>query len=231
MMDNKINIAIDGYSSCGKSTIAKVIAHRFGMRYIDTGAMYRSITLYCIQNDIITNSEVNREKLLLHLEKISVSFNFNTESEKSETILNGVNVDSEIRKYYVSEKVSTISQIKQVREKLIILQQEIGKEKGVVMDGRDIGTRVLHDAEIKFFITADAEIRAKRRYNEMNKSKVSFQDILKNLLERDEKDSNREINPLRVADDAIVIDNSNLTHKEQNNFIFEIIKKKIESND
>tara|TARA_B100000959_G_scaffold213925_1_gene225148 strand:- start:657 stop:1352 length:696 start_codon:yes stop_codon:yes gene_type:complete len=231
MMDNKINIAIDGYSSCGKSTIAKVIAHRFGMRYIDTGAMYRSITLYCIQNDIITNSEVNREKLLLHLEKISVSFNFNTESEKSETILNGVNVDSEIRKYYVSEKVSTISQIKQVREKLIILQQEIGKEKGVVMDGRDIGTRVLHDAEIKFFITADAEIRAKRRYNEMNKSKVSFQDILKNLLERDEKDSNREINPLRVADDAIVIDNSNLSHQEQNDFIFKIIKKKIESND
>jgi len=230
-MENKINIAIDGHSSCGKSTIAKVIAYRFGMRYIDTGAMYRSITLYCIQNDIITNSEVNREKLLLHLEKISVSFNFNTESEKSETILNGVNVDSEIRKYYVSEKVSTISQIKQVREKLIILQQEIGKEKGVVMDGRDIGTRVLHDAEIKFFITADAEIRAKRRYNEMNKSKVSFQDILKNLLERDEKDSNREINPLRVADDAIVIDNSNLSHQEQNDFIFKIIKKKIESND
>ena len=231
MMDNKINIAIDGYSSCGKSTIAKVIAHRFGMRYIDTGAMYRSITLYCIQNDIITNSEVNREKLLLHLEKISVSFNFNTELEESETTLNGVNVDSEIRKHYVSEKVSTISQIKQVREKLIILQQEIGKEKGVVMDGRDIGTRVLHDAEIKFFITADAEIRAKRRYNEMNKSKVSFQDILKNLLERDEKDSNREINPLRVADDAIVIDNSNLSHQEQNDFIFKIIKKKIESND
>ncbi len=231
MMDNKINIAIDGYSSCGKSTIAKVIAHRFGMRYIDTGAMYRSITLYCIQNDIITNSEVNREKLLLHFEKISVSFNFNTESEKSETILNGVNIDSEIRKYYVSEKVSTISQIKQVREKLIILQQEIGKEKGVVMDGRDIGTKVLPDAEIKFFITADAEIRAKRRYNEMDKSKVSFQDILQNLLERDEKDSNREINPLRVADDAIVIDNSNLSHQEQNDFIFKIIKKKIESND
>ena len=230
-MENKINIAIDGHSSCGKSTIAKVISYRFGMRYIDTGAMYRSITLYCIQNDIITNSEVNREKLLLHLEKISVSFNFNTELEESETTLNGVNVDSEIRKHYVSEKVSTISQIKQVREKLIILQQEIGKKKGVVMDGRDIGTRVLHDAEIKFFITADAEIRAKRRYNEMNKSKVSFQDILKNLLERDEKDSNRDINPLRVADDAIVIDNSNLSHQEQNDFIFKIIKKKIESND
>ena len=227
-MDNKINIAIDGHSSCGKSTIAKVIAHRFGMRYVDTGAMYRAITLYCIQNDIIVNSEVNQKKLLLHLGKISVSFNFNIESE---TILNGVDVESEIRKYYISEKVSTISQIKKVREKLIILQQEIGKEKRVVMDGRDIGTKVLHDAEIKFFITADAQIRAKRRYDEMDKSKVSFQDVLQNLLERDEKDSNREINPLRVADDAIVIDNSNLTHKEQNNFIFEIIKKKIESND
>ena len=227
-MDNKINIAIDGYSSCGKSTIAKVIAHRFGMRYIDTGAMYRSITLYCIQNDIIVNSEVNQKKLLLHLGKISVSFNFNIESE---TILNGVDVESEIRKYYISEKVSTISQIKKVREKLIILQQEIGKEKRVVMDGRDIGTKVLHDAEIKFFITADAQIRAKRRYDEMDKSKVSFQDVLQNLLERDEKDSNRNINPLRVADDAIVIDNSNLSHQEQNDFIFKIIKKKIESND
>jgi cytidylate kinase len=227
-MDNKINIAIDGHSSCGKSTIAKVIAHRFGMRYVDTGAMYRAITLYCIQNDIIVNSEVNQKKLLLHLGKISVSFNFNIESE---TILNGVDVESEIRKYYISEKVSTISQIKKVREKLIILQQEIGKEKRVVMDGRDIGTKVLHDAEIKFFITADAQIRAKRRYDEMDKSKVSFQDVLQNLLERDEKDSNRNINPLRVADDAIVIDNSNLSHQEQNDFIFKIIKKKIESND
>ena len=230
-MNNKINIAIDGHSSCGKSTIAKVIANRFGMRYIDTGAMYRAITLYCIQNDIIANSEVNQEKLLLYLDKIIVSFNFNSRSEKSETTLNGVNVEAEIRKYYVSEEVSAISQIKKVREKLIILQQEIGKEKGVIMDGRDIGTKVLPDAEIKFFITADAKIRAKRRYNEMDKSKVSFQDILQNLLERDEKDSNREINPLRVADDAIVIDNSNLSHQEQNDFIFKIIKKKIESND
>ncbi|MBC8265915.1 MAG: (d)CMP kinase [Flavobacteriales bacterium] len=230
-MDIRINIAIDGHSSCGKSTIAKAIAKKFGMRYIDTGAMYRVITLYCIENKIINNGEVDIKELILHLPKINVSFEFNVKSGKSETILNRKNVESEIRKHEVSSFVSIVSQIKEVREKLVVLQREIGKKKGVVMDGRDIGTKVFPNAELKFFITANAEIRAQRRFSEIRKTGVSLQQVFENLLERDETDSNREINPLKVAQDAIVIDNSDLTEKQQNNLIFELIKKKIESND
>ena len=229
-MSVKINIAIDGYSSCGKSTIAKAIAKKFGMRYIDTGAMYRAITLYCLDNNIIQNKEVNQQKLIAHLDKINVSFWFNVETEKSETILNEKNVETVIRKHEVSSFVSIVSQIKEVRDKLVVLQREIGKGKGVVMDGRDIGTKVFPSAELKFFITAKAEIRAQRRFNEMKKTGISFQEVLENLLQRDAKDSSREINPLRVAKDAIVIDNSEKTEKEQNKLIFEIIKKKIANN-
>ena len=228
-MSVKINIAIDGHSSCGKSTIAKAIAKRFGMRYIDTGAMYRAITLFCFENKIIKDGEVDLQKLTLQLPNINVSFEFNTVSEKSETILNGKNVELEIRSHKVSSFVSIVSQIKAIREKLIILQREIGKRKTVVMDGRDIGTKVFPNAELKFFITANVEIRAKRRFDEMDKKKVSFQQVLDNLFERDEKDTHRKINPLKIAKDAIVIDNSDLSEEEQNNLIFEIIKKKIES--
>ena len=228
-MSVKINIAIDGHSSCGKSTIAKAIAKKFGMRYIDTGAMYRAITFFCFENKIIKDGEVDLQKLTLQLPNINVSFEFNTVSEESETILNGKNVELEIRSHKVSSFVSIISQIKAVREKLVVLQREIGKGKAVVMDGRDIGTKVFPNAELKFFITANAEIRAKRRFDEMDKTKVSLQQVLDNLSERDEKDTNREINPLKIAEDAIVIDNSDLLPKEQNNLIFEIIKKKIES--
>ncbi len=228
-MSVKINIAIDGHSSCGKSTIAKAIAKKFGMRYIDTGAMYRAITLFCFENKIIKDGEVDLQKLTLQLPNINVSFEFNTVSEESETILNGKNVELEIRSHKVSSFVSIVSQIKAIREKLVVLQREIGKGKSVVMDGRDIGTKVFSNAELKFFITANAEIRAKRRFDEMDKTKVSLQQVLDNLSERDEKDTNREINPLKIAKDAIVIDNSDLSEEEQNNLIFGIIKKKIES--
>ena len=229
-MAAKINIAIDGHSSCGKSTIAKAIAKTFGMRYIDTGAMYRAITLYCLDNNIIQNKEVNQQKLIAHLDKINVSFWFNVETEKSETILNEKNVETVIRKHEVSSFVSIVSQIKEVRDKLVVFQREIGKGKGVVMDGRDIGTKVFPSAELKFFITAKAEIRAQRRFNEMKKTGISFQEVLENLVQRDAKDSSREINPLRVAKGAIVIDNSEKTENEQNNLIFEIVKKKIANN-
>ena len=228
-MSVKINIAIDGHSSCGKSTIAKAIAKKFGMRYIDTGAMYRAITLFCFENKIIKDGEVDLQKLTLQLPNINVSFEFNTVSEESETILNGKNVELEIRSHKVSSFVSIVSQIKAIREKLVVLQKEIGKGKAVVMDGRDIGTKVFSNAELKFFITANAEIRAKRRFDEMDKTKVSLQQVLDNLSERDEKDTNREINPLKIAKDAIVINNSDLSEEEQNNLIFGIIKKKIES--
>ena len=228
-MSIKINIAIDGHSSCGKSTIAKAIAKKFGMRYIDTGAMYRAITLFCFENKIIKDGEVDLQKLTLQLPNINVSFEFNIVSEESETILNGKNVELEIRSHKVSSFVSIVSQIKAIREKLVVLQREIGKGKAVVMDGRDIGTKVFSNAELKFFITANAEIRAKRRFDEMDKTKVSLQQVLDNLSERDEKDTNREINPLKIAKDAIVINNSDLSEEEQNNLIFGIIKKKIES--
>ncbi len=226
-MAAKINIAIDGHSSCGKSTIAKAIAKKFGMRYIDTGAMYRAITLFCMQNNFIQNGLVNQEELIQSLDKIKVSFRFNPQTENSETILNNTNVESEIRKHKVSSFVSIVSQIKQVREKLVLLQREIGKEKSVVMDGRDIGTKVFPSAELKFFITAKTEIRAQRRFKQMDKTEVSFQQVLDNLKERDDKDSNRKHNPLKVAEDAIVIDNSNMSEIEQNNLIFDIVKKQI----
>ncbi len=229
-MSVKINIAIDGHSSCGKSTIAKAIAKKFEMYYIDTGAMYRAITLYCMNNNIIIDQQVSLQKLKLHLDKIEVSFRFNIETGKSETILNGKNVESEIRKHEVSSFVSIVSQVKQIRDKLVVLQREKGKEKGVVMDGRDIGTKVFPSAELKFFITAKAEIRAQRRFDEMKKTGVSFQEVLDNLKQRDEADSSRELNPLRVAKDAIVIDNSEKTEKEQNILIFDIVKKKIVNN-
>ena len=228
-MKNKINIAIDGHSSCGKSTIAKAIARQFSMRYIDTGAMYRAITLYCLENEIIQDKNVNQQKLIACLDAISVSFRFNAEKQLSETILNGNNVELAIREHRVSSLVSLVSQIKEVRDKLVVLQRKIGENKAVVMDGRDIGTKVFPNAELKFFITAKVEIRAQRRFDESRNKEVSFQQILENLKERDEKDSNRAINPLKIAKDAIVIDNSEKTEQDQNELIFKIVKQKIAS--
>ena len=227
-MSLPFNIAIDGHSSCGKSTIAKSIANKYGMRYIDTGAMYRAVTLYCMRNGIIKNHLVDLDNLLKSLHEISLNFEFNSTTKKSETILNGENVEGLIRGIAVSDNVSIIAQIKEVREKLIALQQEIGKSKNVVMDGRDIGTKVFPDAKVKLFITARAEIRAKRRYDELLKKgdNVSFNEILKNLNDRDAHDINRKINPLVQAKDAILIDNSDLSLKDQNILIENLINNK-----
>jgi CMP/dCMP kinase len=227
-MSLPFNIAIDGHSSCGKSTIAKSIANKYGMRYIDTGAMYRAVTLYCMRNGIIKNHLVDLDNLLKSLHEISLNFEFNSTTKKSETILNGENVEGLIRGIAVSDNVSIIAQIKEVREKLIALQQEIGKSKNVVMDGRDIGTKVFPDAKVKLFITARAEIRAQRRYDELLKKgdNVSFNEILKNLNDRDAHDINRKINPLVQAKDAILIDNSDLSLQDQNILIENLINNK-----
>ena len=227
-MSLSFNIAIDGHSSCGKSTIAKSIANKYGMRYIDTGAMYRAITLYFMRNDIIKDHIVHTDNLLQLLNEISISFMFNSATKKSVTILDGENVEELIRGIEVSDNVSIVSQIKEVREKLIVLQQEIGKSKNVVMDGRDIGTKVFPDAELKLFVTARAEIRARRRYNELiiKGCDVSFDEVLKNLNARDDYDVNRNINPLVKAKDAILIDNSDLSIKDQNLLVESLINEK-----
>ena len=224
-MSKKINIAIDGHSSCGKSTIAKSISQKFQMRYIDSGAMYRAITLFCLQNNLIYEGIVNNEGLKKHLESINLGFEYNSENKVSETFLNGENIENKIRGLQVSENVSFVAKLPFVRKKLVLLQQEIGKEKNVVMDGRDIGTKVFPDAEIKFFVTADVQIRAKRRFEEMNSKDVSFDQILNNLKMRDENDTRRDTNPLKMAEDAILIDNSDKSLEQQNNFVFSKIEK------
>jgi CMP/dCMP kinase len=227
-MSLPFNIAIDGHSSCGKSTIAKSIANKYGMRYIDTGAMYRAITLYCMRHDIINNQLVQSDKLFKSLNDVSIAFEFNTITGESETILNTENVEDLIRGIEVSDNVSIIAQIKQVRDKLIILQQEIGRSKNVVMDGRDIGTKVFPDAKLKLFVTARPEIRAKRRYDELIQkgNDVSFYEILESLNSRDTHDISRAINPLLRAKDAVLIDNSDLSIKDQNILIESLINNK-----
>ena len=229
-MSLHFNIAIDGHSSCGKSTIAKSIASKYGMRYIDTGAMYRAITLYCIRNGIIKSKQVDFQKLTKSLNEITINFEYNSISRSSETFLNNENVEKIIRGLEVSDNVSIIAQIQIVREKLILLQKEIGKQGNVVMDGRDIGSKVFPNAGIKFFVTAKAEVRAKRRYKEMiaNGDNISFNDILNNLNKRDKQDTNREINPLVKSKNAIVLDNSELSLLEQDQFIDKIIESKLE---
>ena len=228
-MSLSFNIAIDGHSSCGKSTIAKSIAKKYGMRYIDTGAMYRAVTLYCMRNNIIRDQVVCLDMLSISLDNISISFIFDLIKQESETILNGENVEAFIRGIEVSNNVSIISQIKIVRDKLISLQRLIGKHKNVVMDGRDIGTKVFPNAKLKFFITARPEIRAQRRCDELIKKgdNVSFDDVLKSLNNRDMYDANRKINPLLQAKDAVLIDNSDLSIEEQNVLIENLINLKI----
>ena len=224
-MRKKINIAIDGHSSCGKSTIAKAISKKYQMRYIDTGSMCRALTLYCINNKIMLNDKVNIDLLLLSLSKIDVHFNYNFDTEECQTYLNGDNVESQIRGIEVSERVSLIAEIKEVREKLIKLQKQIGKGSNIVMDGRDIGTKVFPFAEIKFFVTASAELRAKRRHHQLIKknSDITYPQVLENLKKRDSHDSNRLINPLKMAEDAILVDTSDFTIEQQNQFIFNYI--------
>ena len=224
-MSLPFNIAIDGHSSCGKSTISKAVASKYSMRYVDTGAMYRAVTLFCMENNMISNKEVKLNLLLSEIDNITINFVFNVETKLSETILNGKNVEQIIRGFKVSDNVSVVAQIQQVREKLITLQQEIGRQGNVVMDGRDIGTKVFPDAKLKLFVTADAVIRAQRRYDELNKKgeKVTFEQVLDNLTLRDEHDTKRKINPLIQADDAILINNSNLSIEKQNILIDDLI--------
>ena len=209
----KINIAIDGHSSCGKSTIAKQLAQYFSYNYIDTGAMYRAVCLHYLQNDIMLDGEIDEKRLLRELNQIEVSFKYNIYRNASETFLNGINVEKDIRSLWVSKNVSKISKIKAVREKMVSIQQAIGRNKGVVMDGRDIGTVVFPDAELKFFVTASLEERARRRHLELEG--ISLENVIKNLDDRDFDDSTRAENPLKQAEDAIVIDNTKLSMDEQ----------------
>ena len=224
-MSLPFNIAIDGHSSCGKSTISKALASKYGMRYVDTGAMYRAVTFFCMENNIISNKEIKLNLLLAAIDNITINFVFNAETKLSETILNGKNVEQIIRGFKVSDNVSVVAQIQQVRKKLITLQQEIGRQGNVVMDGRDIGTKVFPDAQLKLFVTADAEIRAQRRYDELKKKgeEVTFEQVLDNLTLRDDHDTKRKINPLIQADDAILIDNSDLSIEKQNDLIDDLI--------
>ena len=226
MKKKLINIAIDGHSSCGKSSIAKCISKEFNMTYIDSGAMYRAITLYCIENEIIFENAIDYTLLLQSLKKIDISFNYNTGLSITETFLNGKNVEHLIRDSRVSDQVSSISKIREVRDKLIDFQQKICSKKNVVMDGRDIGTKVMPDADVKFFITADVSVRAQRRFDELktNNKDLTYAKVLANLNKRDSDDVGRKINPLLKAVDAIVIDNTFLSFVNQNELVFNLIK-------
>jgi CMP/dCMP kinase len=215
--NKKIIIAIDGHSSCGKSTVAKEIARHLNYIFIDTGAMYRAVTLYCLRNNLIVNGKVDIPALRENLSKIKVAFRFNPQTQHNDIWLNGENVEQEIRLLEVSQNVSPVAAVAEVRHLLVALQQEMGKSKGIVMDGRDIGTVVFPDAELKIFMTAQPDVRAKRRFDELTAKgeKVSFDEIKANIIERDRYDETRDESPLRKADDAIVLDNSFMTRSEQ----------------
>ena len=229
-MGFSFNIAIDGHASCGKSTIAKSISAKYGMRYIDTGAMYRAITLYCLRNNIINDKKVDCKKLKESIDEIEIRFIFDPILDSSKTFLNDKNVEGLIRQAEVSDNVSIVAQIQIVRNKLILLQRSIGNEGNVVMDGRDIGSKVFPDAKIKFFVTARPEVRAKRRYDEMirNGCNISFNDVLVSINKRDAQDISRVINPLIKDDDAILLDTSDLTLLQQNKLIDDIIQSKLQ---
>lgn len=229
MNNKRITIAIDGHSSCGKSTMAKALAKRIGYAYIDTGAMYRAVTLYCLEHDMIKGDEVNKPRLRRHMPKIEITFKVNNEG-KSETWLNGKNVEQEIRGMEVSSKVSLIAAIGFVRRAMVAQQQVMGKEKGIVMDGRDIGTVVFPDAELKFFVTASAQVRAERRFKELQAkgdTTTTIEQVLANVEERDRIDSTRKESPLRQAPDALLLDNSNLTIEQQNEWLYNEFLKRV----
>lgn len=221
----RITIAIDGYSSCGKSTIAKAVAAKLGYSYVDTGAMYRAVTLYCLEHGILKDGTFDEASVVKALNDIQLTFKFNPASNSSETFLNGRNIEKEIRSMEVSSSVSPISKIHDVRVKMVALQREMGKDKGVVMDGRDIGTNVFPDAELKIFMTADPYVRAQRRYDELTAKgvKVSLDDIRDNLASRDHEDTHRKENPLVQAPDAIVLDNTDMSREEQLDFVLKLV--------
>lgn len=217
----KIIIAVDGYSSCGKSTVAKEIAKKLDYIFIDSGAMYRAVTLYCIREGLIVGGSVNLPLLKENLAMIHINFQFNSMTAHNDIYLNGENVELEIRQLEVAQNVSQVAAIAEVRQLLVAQQQEMGRSKGIVMDGRDIGTVVFPNAELKIFMTADARIRAQRRYAEMiaKNEVVNFDEILTNITERDRFDETRAESPLRKAEDALVLDNSNMTREEQFDWI------------
>lgn len=221
MSRRRINIAIDGHSSSGKSTVARALAKALNFVYIDTGAMYRAATLFAMRERLIQRDQLDAYGLEKALERMYIQFKFNPASGQSEVHLNGTNVEREIRSMEVARWVSHVAAVPAVRHKLVALQQRMADMGGVVMDGRDIGTVVLPQAELKFFITADAEVRARRRHKELaEKGKdVPWETVLENVLERDRIDSTREVGPLRLAEDAVVVDNSLLTLDEQFDFI------------
>ena len=236
-MEKKIIIAIDGHSSCGKSTMAKQLAKQIGYVYVDTGAMYRAVTLFAMQNGMYPDEGIREEELKTAVSngEIQISFKFNAETGRPDTYLNGVRVEEEIRNMAVSSRVSPIAALPFVRSLLTEQQQAMGEKKGIVMDGRDIGTAVFPNAELKIFVTASAEVRAQRRYDElMNKAKteeekaaLNYEEILKNVEERDYIDSHRETAPLRKAEDAIILDNSEMTIEEQNSWLLEKYQEKM----
>ncbi len=220
----KITIAIDGHSSCGKSTMAKDLARRVGYIYVDTGAMYRSVTLYALRSGLIkADGSIDTVELERQMPSIRISFRLNEETGRPDTYLNGECVEKEIRSIDVSSHVSPIAALPFVRTAMVTQQQQMGKDKGVVMDGRDIGTTVFPDAELKIFVTASARVRAQRRYDELQQKGMpaDFDEILKNVEERDYIDSHREVSPLRKADDAIELDNSYMTIEEQNKWLMQ----------
>ena len=218
-MDNKkkIVIAIDGFSSCGKSTFAKAIAAKLGYIFIDTGAMYRAVTLYALEQGAIVEGVVDQDRVEQLLGEVEISFRFNAERGASDIYVNGVYAEDRIRGIEVSNCVSKVSSIGAVREKLVAMQQQMGSERGVVMDGRDIGTVVFPDAELKIFMTADPKVRAERRYKELTAKgdEVTMEEILENVISRDQADMTRAISPLRRAEDALELDNSYMSVEEQ----------------
>lgn len=225
----KITIAIDGFSSCGKSTMSKELAKRIGYVYVDTGAMYRGVTLYCLRNNMIKGNEVDEEALKAEIDNISITFGID-EVGTQYLMLNGENVEKEIRGMEVSGKVSIVAAVPLVREAMVALQRKMGDSKGIVMDGRDIGTTVFPDAEMKIFVTASPQIRAQRRLDEMRSkgnNEVTFEEVLFNVEERDRIDQTRAVSPLRKADDALVLDNSNMSLAEQDEWLMNEFQKRV----
>ena len=230
----KITIAIDGHSSCGKSTMAKDLARRIGYVYVDTGAMYRAVTLFALRNDLFNEDDtVKTDELEKRMPEISITFKFNPETGRPDTYLNGELVEQVIRSLEVSNHVSAVSAIPFVRTEMVAQQQAMGQEGGIVMDGRDIGTTVFPNAELKVFVTATAEVRAQRRFKELQEKGMpaDFDDILKNVIERDYQDSHREVSPLRQAEDALLLDNSDLTIPEQNEWLYEQYERVVNETD
>ena len=230
MEKQKLIIAVDGYSSCGKSTFARAIATKYGYIFIDSGAMYRAVTLFCIRQGLVGDGFIRKEEIVRSLSIIDISFSYNPDKGEYETFLNSENVEWDIRTVEVTGNVSEVSKISEVRMRMVELQRQIGYFRGVVMDGRDIGTVVFPDADIKIFMTASVDIRAQRRYKELADKGIeaNYDEIRKAIIKRDHIDETREISPLKRADDAILLDNTNMTVSEQMEWISGIIDKKID---